>query len=102
MCSTWNIGRGFSPSWRSHFEKSQLSAVSLGGVPVFSRINLKHNFSRSSESSFTAGRSSPPLSVHSLPIQMRQRKVVPEVMTTALEVIFPLSLVVTPWQVQVV
>jgi hypothetical protein len=95
-CSTWNNGRGFSPFWRLHIEKSQLEAFNLGGVPVFKRISLNPSVSKDSESLFTAGRLSPALSVPSLPIQIFPLKEVPEVMTTVLELMLPCSSVLTP------
>ena len=102
LCSTWNKGRGCSPSWRIHFEKSQLEAFRRGGVPVFRRMSSKPSFRSESESKLTAGRPSPPDSWHSFPIQVRPRRVVPEVMTTARAVSGPWVSVRTPEMVAVV
>ncbi len=85
----WNNGRGVSPSCRVQTLKSQVEALSRGGVPVLSRISRKPSRAREADISFTAGRPSPPLSSHSLPIQMRPRRVVPAVTTTVLEKMSP-------------
>ncbi len=88
-CSTWNNGRGLSPSCRKQTLKLQLEALRRGGVPVLRRISLKPRASRLSESRLTAGRPSPPLSRHWSPIQTRPRKAVPLVMTTVRAVRVP-------------